>query len=122
MTLRLLIDMNLSVEWVTALALHDISAVHWSTVGDPRATDSTLLAWAGKHQHVLFTHDLDFGTLLARTHASGPSVLQIRARNVLPRDLVLIVVATLGQYRHELARGALLVVDPLKSRVRLLPL
>src|SRR5260370_41795868 len=33
MSVQLVIDMNLSVEWVTELAQHGWSAVHWSTVG-----------------------------------------------------------------------------------------
>ena len=33
MSVQLVIDMNLSVEWVAELAQHGWSAVHWSTVG-----------------------------------------------------------------------------------------
>jgi predicted nuclease of predicted toxin-antitoxin system len=65
----LVVDMNLSVEWVTELARHGWPTVHWSTVGDPRADDSVIMAWALANGHVVFTHDLDFGTTLALTHA-----------------------------------------------------
>ena len=37
--------------------------------------------WALRHDYIVFTHDLDFGTMLALSHATGPSVLQVRARN-----------------------------------------
>ena len=37
MSLRLLIDMNLSPEWADALASHGYIAVHWSTVGPASA-------------------------------------------------------------------------------------
>src|SRR5438445_2989155 len=87
MSVPLVIDMNLSVEWVAELASHGWSAVHWSTVGDPSAEDSVIMAWALAHVHVVFTHDLDFGTMLALTHAAGPSVLQVRGPNVLPEDI-----------------------------------
>ena len=46
MTVQLVVDMNLSVEWVAELAAQGWSAVHWSTVGDPRADDSAIMAWA----------------------------------------------------------------------------
>ena len=46
MSVRLVIDMNLSVEWVAELAAHGWPAVHWSTVGDPSAEDSVLMAGA----------------------------------------------------------------------------
>ncbi len=122
MSVRLLVDMNLSVEWVAELARHGWSAVHWSTVADPRADDSTIVAWALANVHVVFTHDLDFGTMLALTHATGPSVLQVRGQNVLPEDIGPVVIAALRQHDAALAAGALVVVDVKKSRVRVLPL
>lgn len=61
MSIQLLVDMNLSVEWIAELAAHGWSAVHWSTVGDPGADDATIKAWALANRYVVFTHDLDFG-------------------------------------------------------------
>ncbi len=149
MSVQLVIDMNLSLEWVTELARHGWSAVHWSAIGDPRAEDSVIMAWAqaipraamnetfcladrsrdqsiicGRGQyngHVVLTHDLDFGALLALTHATGPSVLQVRGQDVLPEDIGPLVVAALRQHEAALAAGALVVVDLKKSRVRVLP-
>ena len=77
MSLPLVIDMNLSPDWVPFLSAHGWPVEHWSTIGDPRATDAEIMAWSVANQRVVFTHDLDFGTLLAITHASGPSVLQV---------------------------------------------
>jgi predicted nuclease of predicted toxin-antitoxin system len=70
----------------------------------------------------VFTHDLDFGTTLALTHAAGPSVLQIRGHNVLPDHMESVVVAALRQHDADLAAGALVVVDEKRSRVRVLPI
>src|SRR5947207_1658998 len=89
MSVQLVVDMNLSVEWIAELAQHGWSAVHWSTAGDPRAEDSVIMAWALANRYVVFTHDLDFGTILALTHATGPSVLQVRCQNVCPKTSVL---------------------------------
>src|SRR5438105_12886957 len=122
MSVQLVVDMNLSVEWIAELAGQGWSAVHWSTLGDPRAEDSALLAWALANGYVVFTHDLDFGTTLALTHATGPSVLQVRGQNVLPEDIGPIVIAALRQHDAALAAGGLVVVDVKKSRVRVLPL
>jgi predicted nuclease of predicted toxin-antitoxin system len=122
MSISIVIDMNLSVEWVPLLAAAGWSAVHWSQVGDPRADDSAIMQWARDHTHVVFTHDLDFGTTLALTHAEGPSVLQIRGQNVLPEHLGGIVVTTIRQFEAELANGALVVVDVARARVRILPI
>jgi len=122
MSVKLVVDMNLPVAWVTELALHGWSAVHWSTVGDPAAEDAAIMAWALANDYVVFTHDLDFGTMLALTHATGPSVFQVRNQVVLPEDIGPTVIAALRQHDAALASGALVVVDLRKSRVRVLPL
>jgi len=122
MTIRLLIDMNLSPEWVNELMRHGYMAVHWSSVGDPRSLDAIIMSWARTNGCAVFTHDLDFGTLLALTHAAGPSVLQVRGQNVLPEHMGSLVVAALRQYEAALVAGALVVVEERNSRVRMLPL
>ena len=75
---RLLVDMNLSTEWIPLLRAAGHEAVHWSEVGDPRAPDTVLMQWAIANSYAVFTHDLDFGTMLALSGADGPSVLQVR--------------------------------------------
>jgi predicted nuclease of predicted toxin-antitoxin system len=95
MNLAIVVDMNLSPDWVPLLCDHGWPASHWSTIGDPRAPDFEIMAWARANQHVVFTHDLDFGTMLALTGAVGPSVLQVRAQNVLPDHMGPLVIAAL---------------------------
>ena len=80
------------------------------------------MAWALSQRHAVFTHDLDFGTVLALTHAAGPSVIQVRGQRVLPEHIGSVVVAALKKYDQELRAGALIVVELSKSRVRVLPL
>jgi predicted nuclease of predicted toxin-antitoxin system len=84
MSIQILIDMNLSPDWVDELANHRWTSTHWSGIGDPRATDREIMDWARNNNQVVFTHDLDFGTMLALTHASGPSLIQVRGQNILP--------------------------------------
>ncbi|MCW5969276.1 MAG: hypothetical protein KIT57_12250 [Blastocatellales bacterium] len=75
-----------------------------------------------EHGYIVFTHDLDFGTILALTHGSGPRVLQVRAEDVLPDSLEGVVIAALKQHDADLSSGALVVVDENQSRVRILPI
>jgi predicted nuclease of predicted toxin-antitoxin system len=84
---KLLVDMNLSPEWVPFLEQAGFACVHWSRVGDPRASDAELMAWARANGHVVFTHDMDFGALLAATRAAGPSVLQVRVKDTMPASV-----------------------------------
>ncbi len=114
--------MNLSPEWVGFLASKSIEAVHWSSVGDPRAPDTVLLAWARDRGYVILTHDLDFGVLLALAGVSGPSVLQVRTDDVLPPAIGERVAAVLSEFASELELGALATLDHPNQRLRLLPI
>jgi len=120
--IRLVVDVNLSPLWVDVFVRHGWAAVHWSTVGDPRAEDRTIMAWASESGHVVFTHDLDFGTLLALTRASGPSVVQVRSHDVLPDRIGSMVVSVIRTYQSHLQEGAIVTVDESRGKVRILPI
>ena len=122
MSISILIDMNLSPDWVPLLQNAGWSTTHWSIVGDSRAKDRSIMHWAEANGHVVFTHDLDFGTLLALTHKTGPSVLQVRGEDVLPDHMGNLVIAAIRQHETELESGALVVVEERKNRVRVLPI
>ena len=120
--MKILIDMNLSPDWVAVLAKHQIEAVHWSTIGDPRANDVVLMEWARENQHILFTHDLDFGAALALTQTESPSVIQARTHDVTPGHLERAFVRILRDHQSVLETGALVVMDEGRLRIRVLPL
>jgi len=120
--MKLLVDMNLSPDWVQPLENAGWEAQHWSTLGDPRATDATIFVFAAERGWVIFTHDLDFGAILAHTRAGRPSVFQVRARDVSPAFLAPLVIRTLRQLTAQLEAGALVTLDEARQRVRLLPL
>lgn|SRR5579885_189193 len=80
--MKVLLGMNLSPRWVQFFAAHAIEAVHWSAIGAPAASDNEILDYAGANGFVVFTHDLDFGILLAASNSRRPSVLQIRTKDV----------------------------------------
>lgn len=122
MSIKLLIDMNLSPDWVNILEDEGWPALHWSTVGAPNATDRTIMDWAATNRYVVFTHDLDFGTALALTHKIGPSVIQIRGQNILPNCAKSLLVAVLKEHESDLEAGALIVIEESRKRVRILPI
>jgi predicted nuclease of predicted toxin-antitoxin system len=80
------------------------------------------MEYARANGYIVFTHDLDFGTILALTQAESPSVVQVRAQNILPSHLANTIVSVLRINETVLAQGALIVVDEGKERVRILPL
>ena len=120
--MKILVDMNLSPQLCGVLAQNGFPSVHWSDVGDPTASDHTIMEWAAQNDCVVLTHDLDFGALLAASQASGPSVVQLRTEDVMPRALALLLVKTLTAFETEIESGALIVVNEARARVRILPL
>jgi predicted nuclease of predicted toxin-antitoxin system len=122
MALAIAVDMNLSPDWIPVLVAAGHTAGHWSTVGDPRALDPELMDWARANAHIMLTHDLDFGELLAQSSATGPSVVIVRAADPDPANVGTQVLAALEQHAAELVAGALVSVDVRRSRVRVLPI
>ena len=120
--MKILIDMNLSPEWVDEFKKHGIAAVHWTSVGKFDAPDVLLMEWARNSGYIIFTHDLDFGTALALTNAEKPSVIQVRTQDVTVTHLKNMVIKTLLEHAAVLEEGALLILDEHKKRVRILPL
>mgnify|MGYP001594976555 CR=1 FL=1 len=120
--MKILIDMNLPPAWVSVLKESGHTAIHWSTIGAPNAPDREILEWAKAQGHVLFTHDLEIGAILAATDAEAPSVIQIRTQDVTPDKAKDLLLHALKRFEKDLLRGALISLDEEKSRVRLLPL
>jgi len=120
--MKVLVDMNLSPAWVEVLKQGGWEAAHWSSLGNPRSPDAEIMRFAREHEWIVFTHDLDFGAILAHTQTGKPSVFQVRARDITPNHLGPLVLRTLRQFASELESGALVTVDEARQRVRLLPL
>ena len=120
--MKLLLDMNLSPEWTSVLEAAGYEAVHWSDIGPRDAPDSEILDFAKADGYVVFTHDLDFGTILATTNANCPSVIQIRTQDVTPSNMGHLVVSALRQFENYLKEGALITIDQKRLRARILPI
>ena len=120
--MKILVDMNLSPMWVQFLVSNGVEAVHWSTIGKPSAPDSQILDYAASNGFVVFTHDLDFGMLLAANKSRGPSVIQVRTQDVLPSAIGSVVLRAIDACHHHLEAGAVVTVDLVQNRIRLLPI
>ena len=114
--------MNLSPDWVPTLKEGGHQVLHWRDVGAANAPDTEIMSWAREHDHVVFTHDLDFGALLHATRAVAPSVIQFRDNDVRPEALGSQALLALDQAREEIEKGALITIDPRKMRITCLPL
>jgi predicted nuclease of predicted toxin-antitoxin system len=120
--MKVLIDMNLSPRCIGHLMDAGFEAAHRSACGAKNAPDAKIMAYARENDYVVLTHDLDFGAILAATHGEKPSVVQIRAEGVSPDAIGKQVLAALKQMESELMKGALLNIDPKRTRMSILPL
>ena len=119
--MKLLLDMNLSPLWLATLSQAGFEVIHWSAVGAADASDYQIMLFAQEHDYTICTQDLDFGLMLAASGNGKPSVVQIRSQDVLPNGIGMQVVAALLRMTVELEAGALVTVDPMRTRVRVLP-
>lgn len=120
--MKLLLDMNLSPLWLETLRAAGFDAVHWSSLGRADVADEEIMRFAYANGMVVLTQDLDFGILLASTGARRPSVVQLRSDDVLPERIGRRVVDALQQIEAELTAGALVTIDPKRTRLRILPM
>lgn len=120
--MKLLLDMNLSPKWVGFLTAAGFDAVHWSAIGAVNALDADIMRHARERGCVVVTCELDFGTILAVTHGKLPSVVQLRSDDLSHESIGKPVVDALHQLREEIEHGALVTIDPGRTRLRILPL
>ena len=119
--MKILVDMNLSPHWVEFLFESGFPATHWSSVGASNAADGDIMSFAKAHEYVVMTQDLDFSAILAALNGTKPSVAQIRADNPNPDVIGQRVIWALRSMASELEQGALLTIDTLRIRLRVLP-
>lgn len=91
-------------------------------VGYPRARYAEIMMWARENHYIVITLDLDYAEILAATNATGPSVIQLRARHgIQALTLASAVVSAITEFNTELEAGAIISIDLHASRLRLLP-
>ena len=120
--MKLLLDMNIPLKYAKLLKEKGFEVLRWSDVGEPKAPDNQIMAYAREHGFIVVTYDLDFSAMLSATHDLKPSVVQIRATLPKATELVELVVSAMLQNEENLKRGAILTIDLRKARFRILPL
>lgn len=120
--MKILVDMNLSPDWIPLLISNGWDAVHWSQAGAPNAPDTELLSSARAAGQVLLTQDLDFAQLLFVTASSGPSVILLRLANEFDESIRARVCDSIRLASDDLQSGALLTISTSHARLRKLPI
>ncbi|RYD65196.1 MAG: hypothetical protein EOP83_07880 [Verrucomicrobiaceae bacterium] len=120
--MRLLVDMNLSPDWIPVLEAWGWEAIHWIDVGAPNAPDTELLAHARDKDRIVLTQDLDFAQLLFAARETGPSVVILRIADEFDSAVRLHVCEMIRLAAEDLTNGALLTISASRARLRKLPI
>jgi predicted nuclease of predicted toxin-antitoxin system len=120
---RFLVDVNLSPRLVDRLQALGHDAAHVAALGLLLDPDEMILDLARVEDRVVITADSDFGTILASTRVTKPSVLYLRGttgRRVEP--VVARIAEALLLVESHLLDGSLVVLEPSVVRIRSLPI
>ena len=121
--MRFLLDNNLSPKPAELLRAAGHDVVHVRDSGLASATDTVVIDEARTQGRVLISADTDFGTLLARTHATTPSFLLIRrASGRRASEQAAIILSNLDTVQADLDAGAIVVLGEATLRIRRLPI
>jgi predicted nuclease of predicted toxin-antitoxin system len=121
--MRFLIDNALSPVVAEGLRQEDHDAIHVRDLGLAAADDGTIFEHADRDQRVIISADTDFGTILAMRNVARPSVILFRGatpRN--PIGQVKLLLANLREIAPSVERGAVVVLEPQRIRIRTLPM
>jgi len=119
--MKILVDMNLSPDFVSFLRAEGFDAIHWSSLGKATAPDEEIMAYAGRNDFAVLTHDRDFGVMAVASRGQKPSIVQLRCPDVMAAAIWRQMVVALHETELLIELGAIVTIGTHKVRVRVLP-
>jgi predicted nuclease of predicted toxin-antitoxin system len=121
--MKFLIDNAVSPKVSETLSSIGFDAVHVREYGIQDATDEVVFDRAANEDRILISADTDFAFILATRQAAAPSVILFRGdvtRN--PKVQSQLLVANIAALEEDLIKGAVVVIEKHRIRIRLLPI
>lgn len=120
--MRFLAEMGVSMRVVEWLRSGGHDAIHLRDEGLQRLPNGEIFKKAIREERIALTFDLDFGEIIAASGRASVSVILFRLRNTRAEFVVQRLKAVLEQSVEELARGAVVIVEDGRHRVRKVPI
>jgi predicted nuclease of predicted toxin-antitoxin system len=119
--MRFLADMGVSLRVVEWLRRREDDVVHLREQGLQRMPNGEIFEKAAAEDRVVLTFDLDFGEIVALSRGARTSVVVFRLRNTRTENVIARLETVLAQSTGALTRGAVVIVEDGRHRVRFLP-
>lgn len=120
--MRFLVDQALSPRFADSLNNTGHDAIHVQTIGMARAQDPAIFEAARLDARIVITADTDFGDIVALGRHVGPSIILFRNFDKRTVTRLGLLLANLPQVTEVLQRGAVVVIEDARIRVRILPI
>ncbi len=120
--IKLLADMNISPQTVTALQGQGSDIIRVCEVMSRTASDLEILEFARQENRVIVTQDLDFSMLLALGGYNKPSLITLRLSLTDPNIVTQKLIDTIPQVEEILTEGGAVTIEDASVRTRRLPM
>jgi predicted nuclease of predicted toxin-antitoxin system len=120
--MKFLIDNALSPLVSNALRSDGFDALHVRDISLQDASDAIIFERADKEDRVIVSADTDFSLIVARSNAAKPSIILFRGEvSRIPSRQAAILRENLESITNDLKKGAVVIFDGARVRIRLLP-
>ncbi len=120
--MRFLADMGVSIKVVQWLLKNGHDAKHLRDEGLHQIPNGEIFAKAIAENRVVITFDLDFGEIVAFSKGRKMSVILFRLHNTRTSHVISRLATVLSDASDALEKGAVVVVEESRHRVRSLPI
>jgi len=119
--MKFLLDMGVDVRVATWLGEQGHEPLHLRDQGLQRLPNGEIFTKAISEGRTILTFDLDFGEIAALARGRKTSVVVFRLHNTRTAHVLERLAAVLSDCSSSLEKGAVVVVEETRHRVRLLP-